>query len=145
MQISWNQCSEPAGQQRRLNCILLNVWVKHEYFSTMYFILMKFYLVLENPLLLYVPFVNCTAKLWCTFLAVVIELFHCTFKKNYFFSEYIQLTVVSTDCHFRSKGNDKSFLIQNMILMLFKLYVYKSKVSGTLNFHVLLPSATGQS
>ena len=66
-------------------------------------------------------------------------------KKNYFFSEYIQLTVVSTDCHFQSKGNDKSFLIQNMILMLFKLYVYKSKVSGTLNFHVLLPSSTGQS
>ena len=36
------------------------------------------------------------------------------------------------------KGNDKSFLIQNMILMVFKLYVYKSRVSGTLNFNAFL-------
>ena len=36
------------------------------------------------------------------------------------------------------KGNDKSFLIQNMILMVFKLYVYKSKVSSTLNFNTFL-------
>ena len=31
------------------------------------------------------------------------------------------------------KGNDKSFSIQNMILMVFNLYFYKSRVSGTLN------------
>ena len=36
------------------------------------------------------------------------------------------------------KGNDKSFLIQNMILMVFKLYVYKSRVSGTLSFNAFL-------
>ena len=36
------------------------------------------------------------------------------------------------------KGNDKSFLIQNMILMVFKLYVYKSRVSRTLNFNIFL-------
>ena len=36
------------------------------------------------------------------------------------------------------KSNDKSFLIQNMILMVFKLFVYKSRVSGTLNFNKLL-------
>ena len=36
------------------------------------------------------------------------------------------------------EGNDKSFLIQNMILMVFKLYVYKSRVSGTLNFNTFL-------
>ena len=33
------------------------------------------------------------------------------------------------------KGNDKSFLIQHMILMVFKFYIYKSRVSGTLNFN----------
>ena len=36
------------------------------------------------------------------------------------------------------KGNDKSFLIQNMILMVFKLCVYKSRVSGALNFNIFL-------
>ena len=36
------------------------------------------------------------------------------------------------------KGNDKSFLIKNMILMVFKLYVYKARVSGKLNFNTFL-------
>ena len=37
------------------------------------------------------------------------------------------------------KASDKSFLIQNMTLMVFKLYVYKSRVSGTLSFNTFLP------
>ena len=36
------------------------------------------------------------------------------------------------------KGNDKFFLIQNMILMVFKLCFYKSRVSITLNFSTFL-------
>ena len=36
------------------------------------------------------------------------------------------------------KGNDKFFLIQNMILMVLKLYVCKSRVSGTLSFNTFL-------
>ena len=36
------------------------------------------------------------------------------------------------------KGNGTSFLIQNMILMVFKLYVYKLSISGTLNFNRFL-------
>ena len=36
------------------------------------------------------------------------------------------------------KGNDKFFLIQNMILMVLKLYVYKSRVSGALSFNTFL-------
>ena len=36
------------------------------------------------------------------------------------------------------KGNDKSFLVKNMILMVSKLYVYKSRVSGKLNFNAFL-------
>ena len=36
------------------------------------------------------------------------------------------------------KGNDKSFLIQNMILMVFKLHVHKSGLSGTLGFNPFL-------
>ena len=53
-----------------------------------------------------------------------------------FFSEYIQLTLLSLQIATFGlvKGNDKSFLIQNMVLMVFKLYVYKSRVSGILNF-----------
>ena len=35
-------------------------------------------------------------------------------------------------------GNDKSFLIRNMILIIFKLYVNKSRVSGTLDFNTFL-------
>ena len=34
-----------------------------------------------------------------------------------------------------AESNDKSILIQNMISMVLKLYVYKSRVSGTLNFN----------
>ena len=37
-----------------------------------------------------------------------------------------------------AKGNDKFFLIQNMILMVFKLCFYKSRVSITLNFSTFL-------
>ena len=57
-----------------------------------------------------------------------------------FFSEYMQLTLLSPQIATFGfvKGNDKSFLIQNMILMIFKLYVYKSRVSGTLNFNTFL-------
>ena len=36
------------------------------------------------------------------------------------------------------KGNTKFFLIQNIVYMVFKLYVYKSSVSGTLNFNTFL-------
>ena len=36
------------------------------------------------------------------------------------------------------KGNDKSFLIQNIILIVFKLYVYKARVSSILNFNTFL-------
>ena len=36
------------------------------------------------------------------------------------------------------KGNDKSFLIQNMILMVLKLYVYKSRVRSALNLNTFL-------
>ena len=36
------------------------------------------------------------------------------------------------------KDNDKSFLIQNMILMVFKLFVYKPRVSRTLNSNTFL-------
>ena len=36
------------------------------------------------------------------------------------------------------KGNDKSFLIQNMLWMVFKLFVYKSRINGTLNFNTFL-------
>ena len=36
------------------------------------------------------------------------------------------------------KGNNKSFLIQNIILMVFKLCFYKSRVSATLNFNTFL-------
>ena len=36
------------------------------------------------------------------------------------------------------KGNDKFFLIQNMILMVLKTYVYKARASGTLNFNTSL-------
>ena len=36
------------------------------------------------------------------------------------------------------KDNDKSFLIQNVILMVFQLYFYKSRVSGTLNLNTFL-------
>ena len=40
-------------------------------------------------------------------------------------------TFVSKDCHFRLvKGNNKSILIQNIILMVIKLYVYKWRVRG---------------
>ena len=37
-----------------------------------------------------------------------------------------------------ANGNDKSFLIQNMIVIVFKFYVYKSRVSGTLSFNTFL-------
>ena len=36
------------------------------------------------------------------------------------------------------KSTGKFFLIQNMILMVFKLYFYKSRVSGTSNFNTFL-------
>ena len=36
------------------------------------------------------------------------------------------------------KGNYKSFVIQNVILMVFKLFVYKSRVRGTLSFNTFL-------
>ena len=36
------------------------------------------------------------------------------------------------------KGTDKSFLIQNMILVVFKLYVYESRGRGRLNFNKFL-------
>ena len=57
-------------------------------------------------------------------------------KTNFF--EYSQLTLFSPHIAIFGlvKGNDKSFLIQNMILMAFKLYVYKSRVSNTLNFNI---------
>ena len=38
------------------------------------------YLNLEKLLLLCIPFVNYMTKLWSTFLAVVIKLFHCGLK-----------------------------------------------------------------
>ena len=55
---------------------------------------------------------------------------------KHFFSECIQLILSSPQIAFFGlvKGNDKSLLIQNVILMVFKLYVYKSRVSDTLNF-----------
>ena len=51
-----------------------------------------------------------------------------------FFSEYIQLTLLSPQIATFGfvKGNDKSFLIQNKILMVFKLYVYKSRSAAHL-------------
>ena len=51
-----------------------------------------------------------------------------------FFPEYIQLTLLSPHIATFSlvKGNDKSFLIQNMILMVLNLCVYKSRFGGTL-------------
>ena len=57
-----------------------------------------------------------------------------------FFSKYIQLTLLSSQIAIFGllKGNDKFFLIQNMILMAFKPYVYKSRVSGTFNFNIFL-------
>ena len=36
------------------------------------------------------------------------------------------------------KGNHKYFLIQNTILMVFKFYVHKLRVSGTLYFNTFL-------
>ena len=36
------------------------------------------------------------------------------------------------------KDNDKSFLIQHVILMVFQLYFYKSRVSDTLNLNTFL-------
>ena len=56
------------------------------------------------------------------------------------FSEYIQLTLLSQQIVAFSllKGTDKAFLIQNMTLMVFKLYIYKSRVSGRLNFNTFL-------
>ena len=35
------------------------------------------------------------------------------------------------------KGTGKFFLIQNMILMVFKLYFYKLRVSGTPNYQLV--------
>ena len=57
-----------------------------------------------------------------------------------FFSKYIQLTLLFPQIATfgLAKGNDKSFLIQNMTLMVLKLYVYKSRVSTTLNFNTFL-------
>ena len=57
-----------------------------------------------------------------------------------FFSECTQLSFLSPKIAFFGlvKGNNKFFLIQNMILLVFKLYVYKSRVSGTLNFNIFL-------
>ena len=57
-----------------------------------------------------------------------------------FFPEYIQLTLLSPHIATFSlvKGNDKSFLIQNMILMVLNLCVYKSRFGGTLNFNAFL-------
>ena len=57
-----------------------------------------------------------------------------------FFSKCKQLTLLSPQIATFGvvKDNDKSFLIQNMILTVFKLLVYKSRVSGTLNFNTFL-------
>ena len=57
-----------------------------------------------------------------------------------FFSKHIQLTLLSPEIPTFSlaKGNGKSFLIQNTILMVFKHYLYKSRVRGTLNFNMFL-------
>ena len=100
----------------------------------MYYILIKCYFFLEKFLLLFVPFVDCTTKLKSTFLAVIwIEI-------KLIFSEYTQLTLFSPQIATFGllKGNDKFFLIQNMILMVLKLYVYKLRVSDTLNFNTFL-------
>ena len=57
-----------------------------------------------------------------------------------YFPEYIQLTHLSPQIATfgLGKSNGKSFLIQNMILMAFKLYVFKSRLSSTLNFNTFL-------
>ena len=57
-----------------------------------------------------------------------------------FFSKCKQLTLLSPQIATLGliKANDKSFLIENMILTVFKLFVYKSKVSGTLNFNTFV-------
>ena len=56
------------------------------------------------------------------------------------FSKYIQLTLLSPQIASFGfvKDNDKSFFIQNMILMVFNFYVYKSRVNGTPNFNKFL-------
>ena len=58
-------------------------------------------------------------------------------KIKLFFFQYIQLTLLSATFSL-VKGIGKFFLIQNMILIVFKLYVHKSRVSGTLNFNIFL-------
>ena len=57
-----------------------------------------------------------------------------------FFTRYVQLSHLppQIDTFGIVKGNDKYFLIQNKILMVFKMYVYKSKVRGTLIFNTFL-------
>ena len=88
----------------------------------MYYILIKCYFVLENLLLLYVPLVNYITLIYLfssfnQIISLWIEI------KNYFFLEYIQLKLLSPQIVTFGlvKGNDKSFLIQNMILVVFKL------------------------
>ena len=62
------------------------------------------------------------------------------FEIKLFFSEYIQLTLLSPQIVTFGlvKGNDKYFLIQNMILIAIKRYVYKPRVRGILNFNIFL-------
>ena len=57
-----------------------------------------------------------------------------------FFYEFIQLTLLSPQIATFGlvKGNGKSFFIQKMTLMVFKLNVYKSRVCCTFNFNTFL-------
>ena len=57
-----------------------------------------------------------------------------------FFPKHIKLRLLSPQIPTLSlvKGNSKSVLIQNTILMVFKHYLYKSRVWGTLNFNMFL-------
>ena len=57
-----------------------------------------------------------------------------------FFPACIQLTLLSPQivAFGLVKGNDKSFLIQSMTLMIFKLYVHKSRFSCALNFNTFI-------
>ena len=92
-----------------------------------------------------------TPCLLCSFFKLhdetVIDLFSsCNqviplwIEKELLFSEYIQLTLLSPQIVTLGlvKGNDKCSLIQNMILLVFKLYVYKSRVIVLLNFNTFL-------